>query len=65
MRSSEQQEQTLRMQTKGMEDWAIDCLRKPGTGWQEGEEKKRITLRILRFSSGGPCHSPAKIEHEV
>ena len=63
---SEQQEQTLRMQTKDLEVWAIECLKKPGTGCREGEERKGITLRVFRFSPGHPCHGSARIEeHEV
>ena len=60
IRSSEQQEQALRKQTKDLEDWAIDCLKKP-----ERRERKTITLRVLSFRSGRPCNSPAKVDHEV
>ena len=63
---SEQQEQALRTQTKDLGDWAIDCLKKSGTGCREGEERKGITLRVFRFSPGRPCHGSASIEeHEV
>ena len=66
MNSSEQQERILGKQIKDMEDWAIDCLKKPGTGCREGEEKRRITLRVFRFSIGRPCHGFAEIEeHKV
>ena len=62
MDPSEQQEQILRTQTKYLEDCAIDCLKKPGTGCREGEERKGITLRVFRFIPGHPCHSSAMIE---
>ena len=64
MNSSEQQEQILREQTEGMKDWAMNCLKKPETGWREGEEKerKRTTLKVFMFGPGRPCHSSAKVE---
>ena len=62
MEPSEQQEQTLRKQTEDMKDWAIDCLKKPEMGWREGEERKRITLRVFMFGPGRPCHSSGKVE---
>ena len=65
MRFSEQRQQTLKEQMKDLEDWAIECLKKSETRCREGEERKRITLRVLRFSSGRPCHSFAKVEREV
>ena len=65
VRFSEQQEQTSRKQTKDMEEWAIDCLEKPETGCREGEGRKKITLRVINFSPGRPCHSFAKIEREL
>ena len=58
--SSEQQEQESRKQTKDLEDWTIDCLKKP-----ERKERKRVALRVLSFSSGRPCNSPTKVDHEV
>ena len=62
MNPLEQQEQTLRTWTKDLDDWAIDCLKKPETGCREGEERKGITLRVFRFIPGHPCHSSAMIE---
>ena len=65
MHFPEQEKQMLRKQIKDLEDWAIECLKKSEMSCQEGGERKRIMLRVLRFSAGHPCHSPAKIEHGV
>ena len=55
---------------KDLEEWAIDCLRRPTTGRSkrakigclEGEGRKRTTLRIIEFSD----HHPMKVrEYEV
>ena len=64
MDSSEQQEEILRIQTEDMKDWAIDCLKKPETGFQKGEKRKRkrITMRVFVFGPGRPCHSSGKVE---
>ena len=64
MNSSEQQERALRKQTEDMKDWAIDCLKKPETECQEGEERerKKTTLRVFTFGPGHPCHSSGKVE---
>lgn len=65
MHFSEQRQQTLGEKMKDLEDWAIECLKKSETRCQEGGERKKITLRAFRFSSGRPCHSFAKVEHEA
>ena len=66
MDSSEQQEEILRKQTEDMKDWAIGCLKKPEIGWREGEERKRIMLRVFMFGPGRPCHSSGKVgEYEI
>ena len=65
MHFSEQRQQTLGEQMKDLEDWAIECLKKPEARCREGEEGEGITLRVLRFSPGQPCLSFRKIEHEV
>ena len=64
MGSSKQQQEIMRKQTEDMRDWAIDCLKKPKTGFQEGEERerKRITLRVFMFGPGRPCHSSGEVE---
>ena len=64
MGSSKQQEEISRKQMKDMKDWAIDCLKKPGTEFQKGEERerKRITLRVFMFDPGRPCHSSGEVE---
>ena len=61
---SKQQEEISRKQMKDMKDWAIDCLKKPGTEFQKGEERerKRITLRVFMFDPGRPCHSSGEVE---
>ena len=54
---------SLREQAKGMKDFAIDCLKKAGMGYLEGERRKRTTLRIIQFSLGS--HSEVVEECEV
>ena len=64
MDSSEEQEEISRKQMEDMKDWTMDCLKKPETGFQEGEERerKRITLRVFMFCAGRPCHSSGEVE---
>lgn len=47
---AERQKQVLRDRVQGVKDWAIDCLKKPGTRYQEGEGRK-ATLRVIELSS--------------
>ena len=58
-----QWDRSLREQAKGMKDFAIDCLKKAGIGYLEGERRKRTTLRIIQFSLGS--HSEVVEECEV
>jgi len=38
---------------KGVKDWAIDCLKKPKTGHQEGEkEKNAVSGELMRGLKG-------------
>ena len=62
--SSQEQEEILRKQTEDIKDWTMNCLKKPETGFQEGEERerKRITLRVFMFCAGRPCHSSGEVE---
>ena len=57
----EQWEQALKGQTKDLEEWAIDCLKKLETGRQEGG-RGRTTLRVIKFNSRRPCQSSVRIE---
>ena len=50
--SSEPWDQVWGKQTKDLEAWVIDCLRKPTTGCRDGEGKKKTTLRAIKFSPG-------------
>ena len=45
-------ERVLRGQTKDLRDWAIDCLKKPGTGSCKEKGRKEITLRVITFNPG-------------
>ena len=55
-------EQIWRKRTRDTEDWVRDCLKEPGAGRREGEERKRIELRVFGFS---PRHSSAEIGEYV
>ena len=48
----EQQEQVLEKQTKDLEGWAADCLKKSRTVFQEGGKRKGTTLRVIKFPRG-------------
>ena len=50
-----QWEQSLREQARGLKDFAIDCLRTSQIKRQEGEGRKRTTIRVVRLSSALPC----------
>ena len=41
----------LENQMKELEEWAMDCLKKPRPGCQEGEGRK-TTLRVIKFRPG-------------
>lgn len=58
-----QSDRSLREQAKGMKDFAIGCLKKPGMGCLEGGGRKRTTLRIIQFTLGS--HSEVVEECEV
>ena len=45
----EQWEQLLEEYMTDLEEWTIDCLKRPKTGCLEEEGRKRITLRIIEF----------------
>jgi len=36
---------------KGVKDWAIDCLKRPGMGHRKGGGRKETTLRVIELSS--------------
>jgi len=36
---------------QGAKDWAINCLKEPETGRQEGEGKRKTMLRVIELSS--------------
>ena len=43
-----QWERLMKEQAKGMKDFVIDHLKKSKAGRQEGDERKRITVRVVR-----------------
>ena len=43
-------ERASRGRARDPKDWAMDCLKKPGTGYREGKERKEITLRAVKFN---------------
>ena len=43
--------QALRKQMKGVEDWTIECLKRPKIGPQERNGKKETMLRVIELSS--------------
>jgi len=65
----EQRRQALRDLMKGVKNVAIDCLKKPEIGCQQGEGRKRTTLRVIELGAyrppGGPdldCITVEKVE---
>ena len=62
----EQWKQSLREQAKCMKDFAIICLKESKIGRQEGERRKRITVRVVRLSSAlsNPNYYPGFVEVE-
>jgi len=50
--SSEQLNQGLRERVNGVRDVAIDCLKRPGTGWGKG--RKKATVRVIELSPDHP-----------
>ena len=58
----EQWERTSKKHTKDLEGLAVECLKKPKTGYLEGEKGKTTTLRIIGFSPGLPCQSSVEVE---
>ena len=64
--SAEEWEQELGDYMSYLEEWAIDCLKKPEMGRLEGEGRERTTLRTIEFSGRRPYQSSAKVkEYEV
>lgn len=57
VRPMEWWEQILKEHLKYLEDWTIDCLKKPKTGRLEREGRRWITLRIIEF---GHDHYPSQ-----
>ena len=47
-------EKRLEEHVKGLEEWAIECLKKGETGCLDGEARKMTTLRIIEFSYDHP-----------
>jgi len=63
--SLEQQKRALREQVNNMKDWAIDCF-KVDMGCQEGEGRKKTTLRVIELNASGTilkfCLDSANVE---
>jgi len=49
--SMERRRQELRTRVKGVKDLVVDCLKKPKTGCQEGEGRKKTTLRVIELDT--------------
>ena len=43
-------DQELRKHMKGVNDWAIHCLKGQKMGHQEGEGRKRTTLKAIKLT---------------
>jgi len=56
--SKEQRRELLRDRVKGVKDAAKDCLKKPEIGCQEGEGRKKITLRVIELGAYRPHGEP-------
>ena len=56
--SKEQMREALRDRVKGVEDVAIECLKKPEIGCQEGEGRKKTTLRVIELGACRPRGEP-------
>lgn len=52
--SAEQLVQEVRDRVNDVKDLAIDCLKRPEMGYQEGEGRKRITLRVIELGRYRP-----------
>lgn len=50
----DQRRQALREEVKCLKDWAMECLRNPETGREEGAGRKKIALRTIELSSDRP-----------
>ena len=58
-------EEALEKEMRDLEEWAIDCLKKPRMGCLE-VEGRRTTLRAIDFSSNPPSQRSVEVvEYEV
>ena len=60
----EERKRELKGLMKDVKGWATDCLKKPRTGFQEGEARKTTTLRVIELSQDHPWPhlGPVKVE---
>ena len=56
--SLEQLRKALMDRVKDVKDVAIECLKKPEIGCQEGEGKKKTTLRVIKLGTCRPSGEP-------
>lgn len=61
-RPSKEQLKQMEQEVKGLKDWTIECLKKSKVRRQEGEGRKRTTLRVIELSPDRPLLGSVEVE---